>query len=451
MTPTRTGAPAPGTGEPGALGSKAKGGGAVRPPGGKGLAAAAPAPPTDARAPAEGTAAVAFFAPAAASAAGAPAAPPAPGVGPAPDASAAEEPPWPPACCAAPFCLAATDWREERPPPPGRTSVPTVATRRTTAAATASATATGRRPPAEAMSAASTRRRRRRGRGAASVASVAVRRSSRAAGRGLGESIPTRRLSSVATASAAGACATRACSNRARSDAGSGRGPPRAASSRSSSSMFVSMVVLQLAAEAVAGPLEEGLDLDAAAPQLGRDLLHREPVQVLEHQHLAVQDGKAPQSGHHLVAPVDGVEGLVLDRFVPVLTRHRDQPAVRHLPAPLHPVVAGDAVAGDGAQPGAQGCVPFEAGRRPHRLQEGLLHQILGHLLVATDPGQDEAVDNGTGGVDEGADGGGLAGSGGRQQPDLARVPLARRPHRPSTCTRVIDRTHLAGWCAVAR
>src|SRR5438105_1950518 len=144
-------APGAGPGEPAALGWKAKGGGAVRPPGGKGLAAAAPAPPTDARAPAEGTAAVAFFAPAAASAAGAPAAPPAPGVGTAPDASAAEEPPWPPACCAAPFCLAATDWREDRPPPPGRTSVPTVATRRTTAAATATATATGRRPPAEGM------------------------------------------------------------------------------------------------------------------------------------------------------------------------------------------------------------------------------------------------------------------------------------------------------------
>jgi hypothetical protein len=82
------------------------------------------------------------------------------------------------------------------------------------------------------------------------------------------------------------ACSSASSLSRNSGRSGRGRSPARASSSSSKCSSGA--MVLHLLAKPVACPLQKGLDLDPAAPELAGDLLDRLPVEVLEHEHLAV-------------------------------------------------------------------------------------------------------------------------------------------------------------------
>lgn len=131
--------------------------------------------------------------------------------------------------------------------------------------------------------------------------------------------------------------------------------------------------------------------------------------------------GKAPQRAHDLVVPFELV-GVSPDG-------HRDQAGVDDGTAPLGLVVAGQAAAGNGTQPGGEGGVAPERRGRADRLQVGLLHQVGRRLLVAPHAGVDEAVDHRSRDIQERPDGGRVARLDLAQQRGVSGVSLGNHRH----------------------
>src|SRR6266851_1054042 len=101
-----------------------------------------------------------------------------------------------------------------------------------------------------------------------------------------------------------------AASSRARSPCGSDVGWSRPVRSGSKSSI----VAPQLQAQAGAGALQQRLHLDPVAAELAGDLLDRAAVEVLQDEHLAVDDGQTAQRGHELLARLGCIDLAVAHR-----------------------------------------------------------------------------------------------------------------------------------------
>src|SRR5581483_2595692 len=156
--------------------------------------------------------------------------------------------------------------------------------------------------------------------GTAAAAASASRADSRRARSGSGRGrAASRESASDGTGRPPATAATRAASRRAASSGGSGRSassPARGGSASEpaggsppepggNSGPSVIGAAVEGAAQAVAGPLEERLDLDRGAAELVGDGGHRQLVEVLHHQDLAVHGGQAAQRPDDLVAALD--------------------------------------------------------------------------------------------------------------------------------------------------